>query len=86
MKDIFSESSNTYNLRNPNEFKSSNIRTVHYGTETISFRGPKTWSLVPDEIKNSKSVLEFKKRIRSWKPEGCTCRLCQIFVPDLGFL
>ena len=86
MNNVFSDSTNPYNLRNASEFNTSNIRTVYNGTETISFRGPKTWALVPDEIKNLKSLPEFKNRIRNWKPEGCTCRLCKVFIPNLGFL
>ena len=29
-------------------FKSRNVRTVAYGTETLNFMGPKIWSLVPN--------------------------------------
>ena len=86
MKTVFPESTNPYDLRNAPEFTTSNIRTVHNGTETISFRGPKTWSLVPEEIKHSKSLHEFKNKIKHWKPEGCMCRLCKTFVHNLGFL
>ena len=31
-------------------FKSRNVRTVAYGTETLNFMGPKIWSLVPNEL------------------------------------
>ena len=86
MKNVFSDSTNHYNLRNAPEFSTLNIHTVHYGTETISFRGPKIWSLVPLEIKNSKSILEFKNKIKYWKPEGCKCRLCKIYIRNLGFI
>ena len=86
MKTVFPESTNPYDLRNAPVFTTSNIRTVHNGTETISFRGPKTWSLVPEEIKHSKSLHEFKNKIKHWKPEGCMCRLCKTFVHNLGFL
>ena len=61
MKNIFRESTNPYNLRNAPDFQTSNIRTVYNGTETISFRGPKTWSLVPNNIKNSTTLSDFKK-------------------------
>ena len=86
MKEVFSDSINPYNLRQYPEFKKSNIHTVSNGTETISFRGPKTWALVPVDIKNSKSLPEFKNKIRNWKPEGCMCRLCKIYISNLGFL
>ena len=85
MKDLLPDSTNPYNLRNRPEFVTSNIHTVHNGTETILFRGPKTWSLVPEEIKNSKSISEFKNKIKYWKPEGCTCRLCKTYIQNLGF-
>ena len=86
MKNVFSNSTNPYNLRNMPEFGTSNVHTVHNGTETISFRGPKTWSLVPQEIKNSKSLIEFKNKIKYWKPVGCMCRLCKTYIYNLGFI
>ena len=51
MKTIFPERSMPYNLWNNIPFQSN---TVYYGTETLSFRGPKTWALVPEGIKYSK--------------------------------
>ena len=86
VKSIFPEKKVPYNLRNKNPFKSTNVRTVFHGTETIRFRGPKVWELVPDEIKTSKTLIEFKNKIRVWEPVGCTCRLCKTFVHNLGFL
>ena len=86
MKNIFQTSNNPYNLRNKNPFKNHNIRSVYCGTETISFRGPKTWALIPEEIKSSNSLEEFKRKIKEWEPLGCTCRLCKIYVNNIGFL
>ena len=65
MKHIFPRTSNPYNLRNKNPFLSYNIHSVYNGTETISYRGPQIWALVPEGIKQSKSIIEFKQRIRS---------------------
>ena len=86
MKSVFPDSNNSYDLRNKPEFNTSNIRTVYYGTETITFRGPKTWSMVPENIKGAKSLSEFKAKIKVWEPVGCTCRLCKIYVQNLGFI
>ena len=86
MKTIFPDSTNPYNLRNEPTFTNSNVRTVGYGTETIYFRGPKTWSLVPVAIKNSNSLPEFKAKIKKWRPEGCTCRICKVYIANLGFI
>ena len=86
MKSIFPERSIPYDLRNKNPFLSNNVSTVYYGTETISFRGPKTWALVPEDIKCSKTLAEFKAKIKKWEPKGCTCRLCKSYIVNLGFL
>ena len=57
-----------YDLRMRNELYARNPKTVRYGTETISFLSPKTWSLLPQNIKDSSSLPCFKKNIRKWKP------------------
>ena len=86
MKTIFTLSKNPYNLRTKQIYTSENIRTVSYGSETISHRGPKTWTLIPEEIKNSINLEEFKTKIKRWKPQGCSCRLCKVYIFNLGFL
>ena len=63
-----------------------NKRTVIYGTETIRYRGPKTWDLVPTKIKGCKSLKEFKDKIKQWKPQGCTCRLYKSYIHNIGFI
>ena len=86
MQALFTEKVNQYDLRNKRSWETDNVRTVIYGTETIRNMGPKTWDLVPIEIKESNSLLEFKQRIKTWKPNGCTCRLCKSYIYNLGFL
>ena len=76
----------TPTLRGNNEWLIPKVKTVNNGIETIRYRGPMTWMLVPEEIKESKSISMFKEKIRKWKPVGCTCRLCKIFISDLGYL
>ena len=43
LQEIFYLNSNSYNLRNRNDFKAEHVRTVNQCTETVSFRGPQTW-------------------------------------------
>ena len=67
MKNVFHFNTNIpYNLRSRSELYSRNPKTVKYGTETISYLAPKIWSLVPNAIKNSKSLDVFKFKIRQW--------------------
>ena len=86
MKSIFPEREIPYNLRNLNPFQVTNVNTVFHGTETITFRGPKVWGMVPENMKISASLREFKCKIKNGEPKGCICRLCKLFIKDLGFI
>ena len=66
-----------YNLRRHPEFASRAINTVHYGSESLSFLGPKIWELLPLDLKNSDSLDSFKSGIKNWRPQECPCRLCK---------
>ena len=86
MQELFPNYANPYNLRNNRCWQTANVRTVSYGTETLSFQGQKTWCLLPESIKTAKNITEFKKKIKTWVPNGCTCRLCKTFINGLGFI
>ena len=38
-----------------------NVKTVHYGTESLSFLGPKIWEFLSLDIRSSQTLTEFKK-------------------------
>jgi len=83
---LFTDYDNSYGLRNQRCWATNKVNTVNNGTETFLYRGPKIWEVIPAYIKDSPSLDEFKAKIKQWKPRGCTCRLCNTFVPNLGFL
>ena len=68
-----------------NNFLTRNVKTVSYGTETLAHLGPKIWSIIPADIKKF-SLSKFSNKIKKWKPDNCPCRICKIFVRDLGFV
>ena len=86
MDEIFLKISVRYNLRNTNTFLFHMVHTVNHGTETIRYRGQRIWRCLPQEIKDSNSVQQFKNNIKYWKNEGCDCRLCKQYIPRLRFL
>ena len=86
VKETFPLSTRVYNLRSTYEFKLENVKTVHYGTESLSFLGPKIWELVPLEIKSSQSLEGFKKKIKSCIPENYPYRLCKTSLHHKGFI
>ena len=86
MNGIFVNKDNIYNLRSEPKWEIRTVKSVYHGTESLSFRGPKTWDMLPSDIQNSKSLQEFVFKVKKWKPEGCTCRLCKIYITNLGFI
>ena len=85
--DIFKErTNNQYNLRNCNDFVIPRVHTVYHGTESITYLGPKIWDIVPEEIKQKKSLNSFKESIKKWKPIKCPCRLCKVYLDGVGFI
>ena len=51
MNDIFFSRQNIYNLRKFLELSTSTKNTVNFDTETVSYRGPRLWNLISDNIK-----------------------------------
>ena len=86
IKELFALRENSYELRNNTDFTIERVRTVNYGTESLSFLGPKIWNIVPQEIKRCETLSEFKSKIKSWRPDMCPCRLCRVYIQGVGFL
>ena len=51
MDSMFNRRNITYNFRNLQEFQSEIKRTVFNGLETLSYRAPQLWTLLPEEFK-----------------------------------
>ena len=86
MVDIFHFVEKPYNLRNNSIIQRQANRTVYFGTGSISSLAPNLWELIPSEIKFPKSLNIFKEKIKSWTTDKCPCRLCKMYVGNIGFL
>ena len=86
MSNLFRIKTSKYNLRSTGTLVSRSAKTVHFGTETISYLAPKIWQLIPEDIKNCKTLNSFKQQIQIWIPSECPCRLCKTYVENLGFI
>ena len=64
MHDAFMIRNIKYNQRNFQCLYFTNKRTAKYGTETVTYRGPQIWNLVPEKTKNASSFEIFKKDFR----------------------
>ena len=65
IRDVFAERNNQHNLRNENHLRLQVAKTTTYGLETIEDRGCLLWSTLPPEIKDPKSLSEFKRKIKN---------------------
>ena len=62
------------NLRSDtSQFRRENIKTTHYGIQSVKLPGPKIWVMAPQNIK-------------VWKPEVCPCRMCKKYDGNIGFI
>ena len=85
MLDLFKEVTHSYNLRNSLICGSYKIKIVRYGTETITYLGPKIWSIIPDE-KRICIIRNIPSKIKLWKPSSCPCRICKKYIANDDFV
>ena len=85
MKDIFKIKINYYNTLNALMFSKRNVKTVSYGLQTISYKGPKIWDLVSKEMKQVSALNELKAKIKIWKLENCPYRLSRTYLPQIRY-
>ena len=86
MRSLFTFRLNQHNLRNFQELLTEKRNTVNYGLETVTYRAPIIWAKLPSEYKLAGSLTAFKLKIKSWKCEICTCRLCKKYEPSIGYI
>ena len=44
------------------------------------------WNSLPIDIRNYESLVVFKAKIKTWKPDSGTCRLCKKYLNGVGFI
>ena len=61
---LFEVINKNYNLRNASILRRNRYFTVHYGIESLGSLAPKIWKLVPDSIREVKTLSIFKNKIK----------------------
>ena len=74
------------NLRNDKVFHRSAINTHKYGEKSLGNIGNINWNLLPKQIKEFKTLEEFKVAIKEWKTDKCKCYLCKDFLVGVGIV
>ena len=57
-----------YSLRSQTDFLLPQVKSVNYGLKALRYFGPKIWNILPNDIKNPKTLREFSKKVKSWIP------------------
>ena len=86
MKSLFQFCLNQYHLRNFQGFSTEKRNTVNYGLEILTYRAPAIWAKLPSKYVLATSLDEFKSKVKFWKCENCSCRLCKKYRPNLGYM
>ena len=83
MRALFMPRDLQYNFRNKNTLEIPNVRITSYGTEKVQFIGQKLGLMLPPIVRESQSLIAFKKELRSCTIQ-CDCRLCKTFISRAG--
>ena len=87
MTEIFKIYDNaTHNLRSGPVLERRHNRNNNFGVESISTLDTKIWALVSENLRQSTSLNIFKRSIKKRNSSNCPCRLCKIYVQNVGFI
>ena len=60
--------------------------TVAFGLETFGYKAGQLWSKIPQEIKNIKTISDFKRQVSAHIQNICKCNLCKTYIQNLGYI
>ena len=55
-------------------------KSVKFGKRSISSLGPSVWNNLPAHLKQCKNLSNFKKMLKNWNGEQCSCQICKRFL------
>ena len=77
MKDYFTPKSISHSFRQNDVLCVLEVETTNYGIKSLRFLGPRIWNSLPNEIKSSQSINQFKVLIKDlYFTNHCTCNAC----------
>ena len=65
----------TYDLQIKNTLLIPPSKTISFGIKSLAFRGSILWNSMPDTIKSIENVFRFKKGIKAWNGDKCSCNI-----------
>lgn len=72
----FQQSERSVRSQNVNNLKVPRINTRSFGTKSLTSLGPNIWNKLPNHMKTAESLNIFKKMIKFWNGQHCSCDVC----------
>ena len=85
MKDIFRSSDHNYCTRNQN-LAYPNPKTVTYGVDSFGYKANQVWNSLSNDTKSAENLKTFKTLLSKNKSNLCTCNLCKMYIPNVGYI
>ncbi len=76
IRDLFEEKDKIYNLCSTVSLKQPKCNTVTYRLNSFRYKGTKIWNNLPNKMKNSITLAEFKNQIKKWQGPKCPYNMC----------
>ncbi len=76
IRDLFEEQDKMYYLHSTVSLKHPKCNAVTYGLNSFRYKGAKIWNDLPNKIRNSIILAEFKNEIKKWQGPKCLCNMC----------
>ncbi len=76
IRDFFEEMDKIYNWHPTVSLKQPKCNTVTYGLISFQYKGAKIWNDLPNKIKNSITLAEFKNQIKKCQRPKSLCIMC----------
>ena len=56
------------------------------GFKSILYLGQKIWEILPTKVQECTTLFEFKRKVKSWNPGNCPCKLCKTYTGGVRYV
>ena len=75
-----------YSLRYNSLFSWPLVQSVYKVTQSLSCLGPKMWDILLDTYNHIPDLNSSKVALKKRRPVNCPCRICKVYVANVGFV
>ena len=74
--DLYENMNTTYNLRDKNKLVQPKVNTTTFGLRSLRYSGASLYNQLPNNLKESLDLNQFKNLLKSWVGPTCKCGIC----------